>query len=179
MRRAVFLDRDGVLNRSPIIGGVPRPPASISEVEILPGVIEALQILKKHNLVPVVVTNQPDVARGYATQSHVEAINAQIGARTRIEHFYTCFHDDADLCNCRKPSPGLIYSASRELDLSMSESFLVGDRWRDIAAGQTAGCQTFFIDYSYAEKKPNLPYRKVSSLLEAATLIVGEIYGTK
>jgi D-glycero-D-manno-heptose 1,7-bisphosphate phosphatase len=179
MKKAVFLDRDGVLNRSVLIDGVPKPPTFVEEVEILPGVIEAIQYLKIHNFVPVVVTNQPDVARGHMTQSQVEAINAQVGARTRIDYFYTCFHDDADLCDCRKPSPGLIYRASRELDLSVSESYLVGDRWRDIAAGQAAGCQTFFIDYSYTEKMPNLPYRKVFSLLEAAILMVEEIHGSE
>jgi D-glycero-D-manno-heptose 1,7-bisphosphate phosphatase len=178
MKKAVFLDRDGVLNRSVLIDGVPKPPTSLEEVEILPGVIEAIQYLRRHDFVPVVVTNQPDVARGHITESQVEAINTQISARTKIDHFYTCFHDDADLCACRKPLPGLIHLASRELDLSVHESYLVGDRWRDIAAGQAAGCKTFFIDYSYDEKMPKMPYRKVLSLLEAATLIVEEIYGT-
>ena len=179
MKRAVFLDRDGVLNRSLLLDGVPRPPTSPGDVQILAGVIEAIQILKSHDLVPVVVTNQPDVARGRITQSQVEAINAHISNATKIEYFYTCFHDDVDLCECRKPLPGLIYRASHELDLSVHGSFLVGDRWRDISAGQAAGCQTFFIDYSYAEKMPKMPYKKVSSLLEAVNLMVGELYGTE
>lgn len=178
MKRAVFLDRDGVLNRSLLLEGVPRPPISVEDVEILPGVIEAIQILKRHEFVPVVVTNQPDVARGGMNHSQVEAINNYVGLITDIKNFYTCFHDDTDFCACRKPSPGLIYRASRELDLSLHESFMVGDRWRDVSAGQAAGCQTFFIDYSYAEKMPKLPYRKVSSLLEAVNLMVGELYGT-
>jgi D-glycero-D-manno-heptose 1,7-bisphosphate phosphatase len=176
MKRAVFLDRDGVLNRSLLIQGVPKPPNSIEDVEILPGVHQAIQILKKSHFVPVVVTNQPDVARGISTQQNVEAINSYIGAATDIEYFYTCFHDDFDLCECRKPSPGLIYQASLELGLSIRESFMVGDRWRDVAAGQTAGCQSFFIDYSYSETQPKMPYRKVSSLLEAVHLILEKPY---
>ena len=179
MKRAVFLDRDGVLNRSVLVDGVPNPPSSLEDVEILTGVIEAIQILKDHDFVPIVVTNQPDVARGITTQSQVEAINEYVGGVTGIKHFYTCFHDDADQCNCRKPAPGLIYRASKELQLSVSESFLVGDRWRDISAGQLAGCQTFFIDYSYSERMPKMPFRRVSSLLEASHLMIGEPDGTK
>jgi D-glycero-D-manno-heptose 1,7-bisphosphate phosphatase len=178
MKRAVFLDRDGVLNRSVLIDGVPKPPTSVEHVEILAGVIEAIQIFRSHGFVPVVITNQPDVARGVTTQSQVEAINAFIGSVTDIRHFYTCFHDDADNCNCRKPAPGLIYRAANELDLSVGDSYMVGDRWRDISAGQAAGCHTFFIDYSYAELKPRMPFKQVSSLLEAANLMAGEPYGT-
>jgi D-glycero-D-manno-heptose 1,7-bisphosphate phosphatase len=179
MKRAVFLDRDGVLNKSVQVDGIPRPPISVTDVEILPGVIEAIQILKNHDFVPVVVTNQPDVARGIITKSQVEEINAYIGLVTDIKYFYTCFHDDADICDCRKPAPGLIYRATDELGLSVHDSFMVGDRWRDISAGQAAGCQTFFIDYSYSELKPKMPYKKVPSLFEAANLIVGGQYGTE
>lgn len=178
MKRAVFLDRDGVLNRSVLHDGVPRPPTTVADVKILGGVIEAIQILKNRNFVPVVVTNQPDVARGLTTRPQVEAINAYIGMVTDIDHFYTCFHDEVDFCDCRKPAPGLIYRASQELGLSVHNSFMVGDRWRDISAGQAAGCQAFFIDYSYSELKPNMPYQTVSSLLEAANLMVGEQNGT-
>ena len=177
MKRAVFLDRDGVLNRSLLIDGVPKPPTSVEDVEILAGVVEAIQILKNHDFVPVVVTNQPDVARGDMTQSQVEGINTHIGFVTDIKYFYTCFHDDGDLCDCRKPAPGLIHRASKELGLLVKDSFLVGDRWRDIAAGQSAGCQTFFIDYSYSEKMPKTPFKTVSSLLEAVQIIVEGRYG--
>jgi D-glycero-D-manno-heptose 1,7-bisphosphate phosphatase len=129
--------------------------------------------------VTVVVTNQPDVTRGFTTQSQVEAINAYLGDATGVEYFYTCFHDEAENCYCRKPLPGLIFQAARDLNLDIHRSFMVGDRWRDVSAGQAAGCQTFFIDYSYPELRPKTPYRKVFSLLEAANLMVGEEYGTE
>jgi D-glycero-D-manno-heptose 1,7-bisphosphate phosphatase len=174
MKKAVFLDRDGVLNRSILLHGVPKPPSCIEDIEILDGVIEAIQVLLDNDYVPVVVTNQPDVARGNTTQSQVEAINAHVGAATKIKHFYTCFHDDVDLCDCRKPAPGLILRASSELDLNIQESFMVGDRWRDIEAGQLAGCQSFFIDSLYLEKAPKMPFKKVSSLLDAVKTIIGE-----
>jgi D-glycero-D-manno-heptose 1,7-bisphosphate phosphatase len=177
MKRAVFLDRDGVLNQSMLIEGVPKPPNSVEDVEILPGVVEAIQILKKHHFVPVVVTNQPDVARGDTTQSQVQAINAFIGSATNIKHFYTCFHDDADMCDCRKPLPGLLYRATYDLNLSLKDSFMVGDRWRDIGAGNAAGCRSFFIDQSYDERRPELPYIEVDSLLSAAEIITESFNG--
>jgi len=179
MKKAVFLDRDGVINRSKLVDGVAKPPANIAEVEILDGVIDAIKILKAHNFIPVVVTNQPDVARGVMSQAHVDAINAYIGAITSIEFFYTCFHDDIDMCDCRKPAPGLIKSAAADLGLDITNSFLVGDRWRDISAGQEAGCQVFFIDYLYPEKSPKLPFTRVSSLLEAAQIMIGKPHGTE
>jgi D-glycero-D-manno-heptose 1,7-bisphosphate phosphatase len=179
MKKGVFLDRDGVLIRAILLDGVPKPPIFKEDVEILDGVVEAIQILKNHDYIPVVVTNQPDVARGDTTQGQVESINTHIGAATQIDHFYTCFHDDADLCHCRKPLPGLIYRASIDLKLSPSRSVLIGDRWRDIAAGQSAGCKTYFIDYSYRERMPKMPFTKVISLLEAAHLIVGVQHGAE
>ena len=179
MNKAVFLDRDGVLNRSILVDGRPKPPLSISDIEILEGAIDAIQILKNHNFIPVVVTNQPDVARGITTQSNVEAINSFVGTAVKIDHFYTCFHDDIDFCDCRKPLPGLIFRASQELNLDIHGSYLVGDRWRDISAGNSAGCQTFFIDYSYPEQGPEKPFTRVSSLWEAANIIQGSYDGAK
>jgi len=178
MKRAVFLDRDGVLNRSILIDGHPRPPATLEEVQILDGVVEAINILKIHDFVPVVVTNQPDVARGVISKLNVNKINTKIGRFTGIDFFYTCFHDDFDRCDCRKPSPGLIFRASKELNLDTPESFMVGDRWRDISAGQAAGCKSFFIDYLYPEPGPKRPFTAVKSLLEAVKIILGEQNGT-
>jgi len=177
MKRAVFLDRDGVINKSRIISGTPTPPRNVEEIEILEGVVEAIGLLKLHHFVPVVVTNQPDVARGIITKEHVESLNNFIGVRTGIEYFYSCLHDDSDSCTCRKPLPGLIYQASTDHNLDVSRSYMVGDRWRDIEAGQSAGCETYFINYSYNEKEPKLPYVGVSSLLEATEKIIGGIKG--
>lgn len=160
-----------------MLNGVPKPPSSAEEVEILEGVVEAIQILKVHNFIPVVVTNQPDVARGATSQIEVNKINARIGILTGIEHFYTCIHDDADLCECRKPAPGLIIQAASELKLDIHSSFMVGDRWRDISAGQSAGCRSFFIDYSYREKTPKKPFTTVLSLLEAVQIMTGKLNG--
>lgn len=174
MKRAVFLDRDGVLNKVKLINGRPHPPSEVREVEILEGVKEAIALLKTENFILVVITNQPDVARGQTTQLRVDKINSFIGNSLGIENFYTCSHDDHDDCDCRKPAPGLIFRAASELDLDISKSYFVGDRWRDIAASQAAGCRAFFIDYSYTEQQPQMPFTRVSSLFEAVQFIAGE-----
>jgi D-glycero-D-manno-heptose 1,7-bisphosphate phosphatase len=174
MNKAVFLDRDGVLNRSTLVDGVPKPPISISDIQILDGAIEAIQLLKDSNYVPVVVTNQPDISRGIISLELVQSINQKIGDLAGINHFYVCPHDDRHLCRCRKPKPGLIQLAASELNLELKGSILVGDRWRDIEAGQALNLTSYFIDYSYDEKQPNLPYVKVSSLFNAVQKALGK-----
>jgi len=172
MRQAVFLDRDGVINKAFFIDGTPVPPKDLSEVEVLAGVKEAIELLIKYNFEIVVVTNQPDVARGVTSRDSVEAINAFLGKELGIQHFSICIHEDSNGCDCRKPKPGLILSAAKEFDIDLTKSFMVGDRWRDVSAGQAAGCKCFFIDYGYEEKSPVLPFTKVSSLMEATLLIL-------
>jgi D-glycero-D-manno-heptose 1,7-bisphosphate phosphatase len=174
LRRAVFLDRDGVINRAIVRDGKPYPPASLEEMEILPGVHEALEKLHDANYLLVVVTNQPDVARGAAKREDVELMNAFLSSQLPIDDFKTCYHDSGDECNCRKPLPGSLIEAAQEHDIDLSKSFMVGDRWRDVEAGASAGCKTFFINYRYAEQKPDAPDFIVSSLLEAQKIIFGE-----
>jgi D-glycero-D-manno-heptose 1,7-bisphosphate phosphatase len=174
MKRAVFLDRDGVINKSLVVNGIPTPPRSLDQLEILPGVIEGLEILRKCEFELVVVTNQPDVQRGKMLKPIVEAIHMKLKVELRIHHFYTCFHDDANNCLCRKPKPGLLKQAADELNLDLESSFLVGDRWRDILAGQSVGCRCFFIDNLLDERQPVAPFTRVSSLLEAAQQIIKE-----
>jgi len=172
MIKAVFLDRDGVINRAFVRNTVPTPPRTLDEVEILSGVKESILLLKQHNFEVVIVTNQPDAARGLVTRDSVTQINELLKVKLGVNHFYTCFHNDSDKCNCRKPEPGLILEAAQDLAIDVSRSFLVGDRWRDILAGQRAGCECFFIDYNYVEKSPSLPYTRVSSLNEATQMIL-------
>jgi len=81
----------------------------------------------------------------------VEAINRLIQSRLPIREIFVCYHDNADDCDCRKPKPGLIWQAAKKYGLDLSISWMVGDRWKDIAAGQAAGLKTIFVDYHYAE----------------------------
>jgi D-glycero-D-manno-heptose 1,7-bisphosphate phosphatase len=171
LTRAVFLDRDGVLNRPIIRNGRPYPPSSISELEILPGVREALARLKRAKFRLIVVTNQPDVARGTQTRKEIEAMNAVLGRQLGLDTFLVCYHDDVDRCECRKPAPGLLTAAAKKERLDLKGSFIVGDRWRDIEAGRRAGCIPIFIDYGYIENPPVDCAITVKSLAEAAHYI--------
>jgi D-glycero-D-manno-heptose 1,7-bisphosphate phosphatase len=170
--RAVFLDRDGVLNRVFLRDGKPYPPASLGDLEILPGVPEALAALKACGFLLLVVTNQPDVARGGQQRAGVERIHQALRSTLPIDDFFICYHDDRDACSCRKPKPGLLLQAARKYGLELKSSYLIGDRWRDIDAGHAAGCATVWIDRAYAEKGPaQAPTARVNSCLEAARWI--------
>lgn len=171
-RPAVFLDRDGVVNAAVVREGKPYPPATVDAVTVLPGVPEALAELARAGYALVVVTNQPDVARGTQTRAAVDAIHTRLRGDLPLDAVYCCFHDDADHCACRKPAPGLLLAAARDLDLDLTHSFMVGDRWRDTEAGAAAGCRTIFVDYGYAERQPSSVDRRVTSLAEAATWIL-------
>lgn len=171
-RRAVFLDRDGVINRARVRDGKPYPPRCLSELEILPGVAEALAALHEAGFLLIVVTNQPDVARGTLSQAVVEALHDHLGRCLTIDEFRTCFHDTRDACSCRKPQAGALLEAARAHDIDLDASFMVGDRWRDTEAGRTAGCRTLFIDHGYDEPRPASFDHLVASLREAASLIL-------
>jgi D-glycero-D-manno-heptose 1,7-bisphosphate phosphatase len=151
-RRAVFLDRDGVLNAAVVRDGVPHPPRSVDEVEILPGVYDACNRLRAAGFELVVVTNQPDIARGTQTREAVRRINDALLAALPLDEVVICPHDDADGCDCRKPRPGMLVAAAQRRGIDLSASFLVGDRWRDIEAGIRAGCRTLLIDRDYDER---------------------------
>jgi len=173
MKRAIFLDRDGVINRAVVRDGVPHPPTSLMELEVLPGVPQALELLAARGFLLIVVTNQPDVARGTQTREVVEAINQHLLQRLPLDGVFTCYHDNADECHCRKPKPGLILQAAQEYGIDLRRSFLVGDRWSDVAAGQAAGCRTFLLDAPYNQRWRCTPDDEASSLLEAAQRITG------
>lgn len=172
VRRAVFLDRDGVINRALIRDGKPFPPAGIGELDILPNVFDALTRLRTAGFLLIVVTNQPDVARGTERREIVDDMHAHIGTLLPIDDFRICDHDDDDDCRCRKPKDGLLRDAARAWNIDLAQSFLVGDRWRDIDAGSSAGCTTVFIDYCYNERRPERCDVTVASLGEAADWIL-------
>jgi D-glycero-D-manno-heptose 1,7-bisphosphate phosphatase len=171
-RRAVFLDRDGVINRSIVRDGKPYPPASLSEFEFLPGVTEACRLLKESGFLLVIVTNQPDVGRGTQRQAVVEEIHKHVCATLPIDRIEVCYDGGDKPSDFRKPAPGMLLRAARELEIDLARSFMVGDRWRDVDCGLAAGCATIFIDYGYSEKLRGEPDFRVSNLLEAARLIL-------
>jgi D-glycero-D-manno-heptose 1,7-bisphosphate phosphatase len=169
-RPAVFLDRDGVLNRTIVRGGVPHPPARPDEFELLPGVVDAMERLAQQFPL-IVVTNQPDVARGTQTREQVEELNNVLRTQTPVVEVLTCYHDNADGCLCRKPRPGLLYEAAKHWHIDLARSFLVGDRWSDILAGQAAGCRTVLVDRPYSGAERCIPDHCARDLAEAAEWI--------
>jgi D-glycero-D-manno-heptose 1,7-bisphosphate phosphatase len=172
VRRAVFLDRDGVINANLERDGRPVAPTTLAEFRLLPGVEDAVRQLKERGYLVIVITNQPDVANGLTERATVEAMHDVVRSRLSIDDIKVCFHNDAAGCDCRKPKPGLILAAAAEHDIDLARSYVVGDRWRDVAAGRTAGCFTIFIDYSYRQDGPNFPDVVAKSLTEAAAIIL-------
>jgi len=172
MRPAVFLDRDGVLNLPVIREGRPYPPASVAELQTMPGAPELLASLRKAGFCLIMVTNQPDVARGTQDREVVEAMNNRLRDELGLDAAYVCYHDDVDACDCRKPKPGMLKKAARDMKLDLASSFMVGDRWRDIWAGYEAECRTVFIDYGYDEALTVKPDKTVESLAGAVAWIL-------
>lgn len=171
---AVFLDRDGVLNRALERDGKPYPPTSLAEFEILPGVPEACRKLKAAGFLLVVATNQPDVGRGTLPMSVVEEVHAHLRSLLPLDRIEVCTHPGkgASDCECRKPRPGMLLRAAHELNIDPRQSWMVGDRWRDIDCGHAAGCRTIFIDYGYDEALRAMPEFRVKNLAAAAEIIL-------
>ena len=174
-KRAVFLDRDGVINQAIIRDGKPYPPSSLDELIIVPGARESLDALKQAGLMLIVVTNQPDISRGVQTLGAVEAIHTALRQALPLDDFFLCAHDDSAQCDCRKPQPGLLIEASRKHNVDLSHSFMIGDRWRDVEAGANAGCATVWIDCGYRERQSSVkPSATVNSFCAAVNWILAQ-----
>ena len=176
LARAIFLDRDGVINRALERDKKPYPPRSVAEFEILPEVPAACAKLKTAGFLLVVVTNQPDVGRGTLKQETVEAIHAGMCRQLPIDRVEVCYHPGrgASECDCRKPKPGMLLRAAKALGIDLVRSWMVGDRWRDIDCGHAAGCQTIFIDRGYAEELRQKPHFSAGNLAQAVDIILDE-----
>jgi len=173
-RQGVFVDRDGVLNQAYVRDGKPASPRSVDELTILPRVASACEQLHGAGYLVVVVTNQPDIARGRVLTDEVAAMHAMLRREVPVDAVYLCPHDDADGCSCRKPAPGLLVEAARDLGIELSSSFMVGDRWSDIEAGHRAGCRTVHVERGYwGEPQPIGADHTVTGLPEAAEWIIG------
>ena len=171
-RHAVFLDRDGVINRAIVRDGRPFSPSTPEELRLLPDAAEACQLLKDSGFLLIVVTNQSEVSRGTIDRKNVEEMNQRITESLPIDRIEVCYDGD-DSSEYRKPNPGMLKRAAEALDIDLSQSFMVGDRWRDVDCGHAAGCRTIFIDHGYTEPLRKSPHHRAKNLLEAARLIVG------
>jgi D-glycero-D-manno-heptose 1,7-bisphosphate phosphatase len=174
MKKAVFLDRDGVLNKAIIVDGKPYPPYSLAQLQIPADAATALQQLKQAGFMLIGVTNQPDVARGKTSRDLVEAINKELMQALPLDEIHVCYHDNADKCHCRKPEPGFLLDAAKNHDIDLSQSFMIGDRAKDIEAGLRANCKTIWLNGNYEEEKPQQYDYQVNSLMQAADWIIKE-----
>lgn len=176
MKRAIFLDRDGVINDTVTINGNTYPPARLEDLVIYEDVLPALNQLKQLGFYLFIVTNQPDAARGKTSIAEIDRINQHIQQQLPIDKVYVCFHDNHHACTCRKPQAGMLLAAAAEYALDLRLCFMVGDRWRDIQAGHHAGCKTILIERFYDEPFTSAPpHRTVTHLGAAATWITEQI----
>jgi D-glycero-D-manno-heptose 1,7-bisphosphate phosphatase len=171
-RRAVFLDRDGVINRCEMRSGKPYAPRRLADFRLLPGVVAAARALKQAGFLLIVATNQPDIGNGRVTRQVVEAMHDKLRRRLPVDEIRMCPHRQDAGCDCRKPRAGMLRKAARKWRINRRKSFLVGDRYSDIIAGQAIGCYTVFIDRGYSEPQRATPDSTVSSLPAAARLIL-------
>jgi D-glycero-D-manno-heptose 1,7-bisphosphate phosphatase len=169
---AVFLDRDGVLVRARVVDGHPRSIGRVEELELEDGAVEACDALRAAGFRLVVVTNQPDIARGAVSRAEVDEIHERLAELLPLDDVRVCPHDDADGCACRKPKPGMLLASACQHGIALERSFLVGDRWRDVGAGRAAGCTCVFLDRQYSESMPVPPDVTVRDLGEAVAWIL-------
>lgn len=171
--RAVFLDRDGVLNAAIVRSGKPFSPVTAEEFSILPDAREACEALRRAGFQTVVVTNQPDVGRGSLAQSSVEEMHRRLCDAVPIDRIEVCYDPGRGVpSEFRKPAPGMLLRAASELQLDLAASFMVGDRWSDIDCGHAAGCRTIFIDHGYLEELSKQPHYRAANLSAAVRIIL-------
>ena len=173
MRRAVFLDRDGVLTVPEFRDGRSFAPRRLEDFRIFEDAPESLRRLKAAGFLLVVVTNQPDVGHGLVERSVIEAMHCRLGEALPVDAIEACYHRPGDGCDCRKPKPGMLRRAAARLDIDLRRSFMIGDRGSDVAAGRAVGCTTIFIDLGYRGEPSETPDHTVYSLNEAVRLVLG------
>jgi D-glycero-D-manno-heptose 1,7-bisphosphate phosphatase len=152
MKKAVFLDRDGVINRVLLKDGIPCSPRTIKELVLNDGIANFLAQTRKAGFLNIVFTNQPDITRGLMDPENLQVIHDFLRKNLAIDDIYLCPHDDADNCFCRKPKPGMLIEAAQKWDINLDISFIIGDQWKDVKAGKNAGCITILLDFPYNKK---------------------------
>lgn len=169
-KRAMFLDRDGVINEVLFHGSEkPIAPWKLEEFKLIQGMKKPLEELCQMGYHLFVVSNQPDITKGYVDTSTVEKMNKIILESLPIHDIMICPHDDHCNCNCRKPKPGMLLDLSKKWKIDLKKSFLIGDNWRDIEAGKAAGCINILLDKPY-NKSVEANYR-VKNLNSVVKLI--------
>ncbi|MBN2570186.1 MAG: HAD-IIIA family hydrolase [Deltaproteobacteria bacterium] len=168
--RAVFLDRDGVINHVVIRDGKAFAPRSREEFIIVEDTAGVIKDLKDRGFLVIVVTNQPEIARGSLAQDDLDWMTKKIMRETAVDEVIVCPHDDGDGCDCRKPLPGMILAGARKWEIDLENSYMIGDGWKDMKAGNSAGCKCILIDAVYNQDV--VCDVRVDKLYEAVELII-------
>ena len=174
MVEAVFLDRDGVLNRGFVKNGKSYAPRNIRDFKLLPYAAGSIQRLKESGFLVIVITNQPDINNGLVTFSEVDAMHSLLRKKTQITDVFVCPHSQLENCDCRKPKPGMLIEAARKYNIDLKRSFMVGDRATDIEAGLQAGCRTIFLNRHYKESPPKHQEKTFTSINSATNFIINQ-----
>jgi len=172
-RRAVFLDRDGVLVETFVRNNRAFAPVSLDEFRLERNAGLHVERLARAGLLPIVVTNQPEVARGFIVPAVLEAMHERLREAVPVEDIFVCVHDGSDGCWCRKPKPGMLQAAAEKWGIDLARSFMVGDRWSDVEAGQAAGCYTVLIERSYSGAAS--PCARASDLATAVDAVLARL----
>jgi D-glycero-D-manno-heptose 1,7-bisphosphate phosphatase len=173
-RKAIFLDRDGVLNECEIRNGKPYAPKCLKDFVLMPNTKSAIEKLKLDNYLLIVVTNQPDIGNGIVDANEVELMHKRLQEDLQLDDIRICPHSQDAGCFCRKPKPGMLIEAGRDYQLDLKSCWTIGDRWSDIAAGIAAETKTIFIDLNYKEtfSKMLTPEVTVKNLMDAVDFII-------
>lgn len=171
-RKAVFFDRDGVLNHALVVNGKCYPPENASTLNIVAGARQSLNLLKAEGYICLCVTNQPDWARGNRTLDNIHKMNAKVLSELPLDDLFVCLHDNSHNCDCRKPKPGMLQEAAAKWRLDLNACWMVGDRKSDIEAGHAAGCRTIFIDQGYDTPDVVLPTATCTCIASAVQIII-------
>lgn len=174
MKKAIFLDRDGVLVKAPMVNNKPTSIKELRKIITFKGLRKILKALKKKYIL-IMITNQPDVSRNKTKKKDVKKINEYLKSFFYLRDVYVCYHDNKDKCDCRKPKPGMMLKAKKKWNIDLKKSFLIGDRYKDIMAGKKVGCKNFFINYNYNEKMPNKSYCTYTKSSYSALKIIWNI----
>lgn len=167
--KALFLDRDGVLNHPIIRDGKPFPPQTLKEFKIYDDVCEALNALKRRAFKLIVVTNQPDLGRGTQDWGVVKAMHKELMEKLPLDDIKMCTDEASE---DYKPNPGMLFKAAKEFGINLKKSYMIGDRWRDVGAGLSAGCyRTILIDRGYGEEQKFSPDFTCTNFFQVASYI--------
>ena len=172
MKKAIFLDRDGVLSKTLLINGKSFAPRNLKDFKLFFDAAESTKKLKSAGFMVFVVTNQPDVGRKLISKKVLKKMHDKLKKKTKVDAIYTCTHSQNMNCYCRKPKPGMILEAAKKYKINLKNSFMIGDRPSDITAGQKANCRSIFLDKKYFEKNPENQEATFTNLAQATNYIL-------